>query len=134
MAEPLPSFVARRRNAWSELERLLGALDSKTIAAAQLRELDLEDRRAAADLGRAQALYPGTDAQRFLNQLCARAYGSIYAQRTRRADAMRAFFARDFPLAVQQELAYVGASAALLFLGALVGIVALLIRPELAAL
>jgi uncharacterized membrane protein SpoIIM required for sporulation len=132
MAEALPAFVARRRPDWTALEGLLSALDNRSVAAAQLRELDRLYRRAAADLAHAQAFYPSTDAHRFLNQLCGRAYGRIYQPRTSRTAAVRAFFARGFPSAVRQELPFIGAAAALLFAGGLVGFSSIVVQPDLA--
>lgn len=132
MAEPLPAFVARRRPDWSKLDGLLSALDRKALNAEALRDLDVLYRRAAADLAHAQSFYPGTDAQRFLNQLCGRAYGRIYQPRARRLAAVRAFFAHGFPGAVQAELGFIGAAAALLFSGALLGLSTVLLQPALA--
>jgi uncharacterized membrane protein SpoIIM required for sporulation len=134
MAEALPAFVARRRPDWAQLEGLLSALDARRIAASQLRELDVLYRRAAADLAHAQSFYPSTDAHRFLNQLCGRAYGRIYQQRRSRTAAAAEFFRRGFPRAVREELPFIGASAALLFAGALVGLTTLLVQPDLAPL
>ncbi len=134
MSEALPSFVARRKPDWDALEKLLDALDARKLAAAQLVELDRLYRRAAADLARAQAQYAGTDVHRFLNQLAGRAYGRIYVHRQSRLAAARDFFARDFPRAVRDELAFVGAAAALLALGVVVGLTSLLLQPGLADL
>jgi uncharacterized membrane protein SpoIIM required for sporulation len=134
MAESLPAFVARRRPDWTQLEGLLSSLDRRSIPAAALRELDVLYRRAAADLAHAQAFYPGTDAQRFLNQLCGRAYGRIYQRRLGRAAAVRAFFVSGFPAAVQAELNFIGVAAALLFSGALLGLTSVLLQPDLAPL
>ncbi len=134
MAEALPTFVERRRPDWSELERLIGLLDAKTIVAGQLLELDRLYRRASADLAQAQAFFAGTDVQRYLNQLCGRAYGRIYRRRADRVTAIRLFFARGFPTAVREELAFIGAAAALLFGGVLLGLTTVLLQPGLADL
>ena len=134
MTEALPAFVARRRPDWAGLEQLLAALEQKKLGAAQLGDLDRHYRRAAADLAHVQSYYPGTDAEVFLNQLCGRAYGRIYQHRPQRLAAVRTFFACDFPRAVRSELGFIGASAGLFWLGALVGLTTVLLQPGLADL
>ncbi|MBL8952612.1 MAG: stage II sporulation protein M [Myxococcaceae bacterium] len=133
MSEPLPAFVAAQKPAWDMLAGLLDAPEA-IRAPSQLFELDRLYRRAAADLARAQSAYPGTDVHRYLNQLCGRAYGRIYAQRAGRLGALREFFARGFPQAVRDELQFVGAAAGLMAVGVLVGMTTLLLQPGLADL
>lgn len=134
MSEPLPAFVVRRKPDWDGLERLLSALDAKQLHANELGELDRRYRRAAADLARAQSLYAGTDVHRYLNQLAGRAYGRIYRRRPDPLAAVRAFFLRDFPVALREELRFVGAAAGLLAMGVVVGLSTLLLQPGLAEL
>lgn len=135
MAEPLAAFVNRRRSDWEELERLLAELRQGTLSLSTLRRLDLLYRRASADLARAQAYYPGTDAERFLNQLAGSCYRQIYkpAPRGRLASTWE-FFRVGFPRAVREELGYVGASALLLILGGLWGALAVWLEPRAAIL
>lgn len=133
-SEALPAFVTRRRPDWEKLGALLDALDARKLHAPQLAELDHLYRRAAADLARVQSFYAGTDVHRFLNQLCGRAYGRIYAHRPDRLAAARRFFAADFPRAVREELKFVGAAAGLVGLGTIVGLTTLLLQPGLADL
>ncbi|MBK7860600.1 MAG: stage II sporulation protein M [Archangiaceae bacterium] len=132
--EALPAFVARRRPDWERLTALLDGLDARRLRAAELTELDRCYRRAAADLARLQSFYAGTDAHRFLNQLCGRAYGRIYARPPDRLAALRRFFARDFPQTLRDELAFVGAAAGLVALGVAVGFSTLWVQPHLAGL
>jgi uncharacterized membrane protein SpoIIM required for sporulation len=121
MAEPLPAFVARRRPDWIALERLLERQSARALGLEDILALDRLYRRAGTDLAAAQALYPSTDAHRFLNQLCGRAYAAIYRPPRQRARATWRFFAREFPAAVRGEARYVAISAALLVLGVLMG-------------
>jgi uncharacterized membrane protein SpoIIM required for sporulation len=104
-----------------------GALRLEEILA-----LDRLYRRAAADLARAQSLYEGTDAHRFLNQLCGTGYAAIYQPPRARARAVRRFFARDFPCAVRAELRFIAASAGMLCLGAVLGAALVLASPAAA--
>lgn len=130
----LPAFVARRKPDWDHLEALLEKLQAKTLAAAQLGDLDRFYRRAASDLARAQAQFSGSDVHRYLNQLTGRAYGRIYAATPDRLGAVRAFFSSVFPAAVRDELGFIGAAAGILGLGTLVGFTTLWLQPGLADL
>ena len=132
MAEPLPRFVERRRPDWTQLETLLDRLDQGSLSLEEIARLDAAHRRAAADLAVASAAYPNTDALRFLNQLCARAYQSIYAVRPERVRALKKFFAVEFPRLIRSELRFIGAAAALLFLGIALDATALWVEPGLA--
>ncbi|QSQ16110.1 stage II sporulation protein M [Myxococcus landrumensis] len=130
MAAPLPTFVAQHRANWDALEALLARQREGTLTLQELRTLDSLYRRAASDLAHAQTFYPDTDAHRFLNQLCARAYGAIYQPPRERWAHVRAFFRRDFPRTLRRELRYVGASGALFILGLLVGALVVLWEPR----
>jgi uncharacterized membrane protein SpoIIM required for sporulation len=132
LAEPLPRFVERRRPDWENLEALLGRLDKGALSLEEISQLDSAHRRAAADLAVASAAYPNTDALRYLNQLCARAYQSIYTVRPERMRAVKHFFAVEFPQLIRAEWKFIGVSAALLVLGGVLDATALWIEPGLA--
>jgi uncharacterized membrane protein SpoIIM required for sporulation len=132
MAEPLPAFVARRRPDWNALEQLLERQRAGALRLEDIVELDRLYRRAGTDLAAAQALYPSTDAHRFLNQLCGRAYAAIYRAPRRRARAWVRFFRREFPAAVRREGRYVAVSAALLLLGLVIGALWVGVDPDAA--
>jgi len=130
MALALPAFVAKRRADWDSLQALLGRQRAGTLRLEELRTLDTLYRRAAADLAHAQTFYPGTDAHRFLNQLCGQAYAAIYQPPRERWPAVKAFFRRDFPATLRRELPFVGASAAVFLLGILLGALVVLWEPR----
>jgi uncharacterized membrane protein SpoIIM required for sporulation len=130
LAEPISSFVARRRTEWERLQALLGALDRRAVRLGDLESLDRLYRRTAADLARAQVQYPGTDAHRFLNQLCARAYARIYRTPRDRGAAVARFFRRELPALVRGELRYVAASAALFVAGIALGALVVAVEPR----
>lgn len=129
----MPAFVARRRPDWQQLETLLHRQEKGTLALAQLHELDQLHRQAAADLAHAQSFYAGTDVHRYLNQLCGRSYASIYQPPRDRAASVKRFFARDFPRTFREELRYVGVSAAIFFLGILLGVLIAAFEPDAAS-
>lgn len=129
MPEALPAFVARRRPDWEGLEALLRQRSAGPLPLSDLETLDRLYRRATSDLAHAQAFYRGTDVDRFLNQLCARAYGSIYRSAPHRLASFQRFFQRDFPRTLRRERRYVAASALLFGLGIAVGAAAVLFSP-----
>ncbi|MGQ0504831.1 MAG: stage II sporulation protein M [Myxococcaceae bacterium] len=129
MAEALTTFVSRRKPDWDTLSALLSVQRSGTLTLEQLEDLDRLYRRAAADLAKTQSLYPGTDAHRFLNQLCAQAYGQIYQRSANRWDDVRAFFRREFPETLRSNLRFVAVSGSLFWAGALLGALAILWDP-----
>src|SRR5688572_8072709 len=97
MPTPLPAFVARRRPDWEALRELLTRQRAGTLRLEELRRLDVLYRRAAADLAHAQTFYAGTDVHRFLNQLTAQAYGTIYQPPREYLASTLAFFRRELP-------------------------------------
>jgi uncharacterized membrane protein SpoIIM required for sporulation len=129
MPEPLPDFVARRKPDWDALDALLTAQRAGTLSLPDVEALDGLYRRTSADLALAQALYAGTDAHRYLNDLCARGFGQLHRPRVDRAAAVRAFFASEFPATVRANLRFVAASAALFLGGVLVGALLILWDP-----
>ncbi|MET0402186.1 MAG: stage II sporulation protein M [Cystobacter sp.] len=130
MAPSLTAFVARRRPDWESLRELLARQRAGTVRLEELRTLDVLYRRAAADLAHAQTFHPGTDAHRFLNQLCIEAYAAIYQPPRERLAALLAFFRRDFPRALRAQGAFVAASAGLFLLGILLGAAVVLLEPR----
>lgn len=130
----LGDFVARRQPEWDALSALLAGLTKGQLALEDLDQLDRLYRKTSADLAQAQSFYPGTDVHRFLNQLCARAYGEIYQSRKDRRASVRAFFAQQFPQAVREELRYVGLAAGLLAFGILIGATTVALTPQGVAL
>lgn len=132
MNETLPRFVERRRTDWEALAKLLDRLDQGALTLEEIAWLDAAHRRAAADLAVATAAYPGTDALRYLNQLCARAYQSIYTVRPERGRALKKFFAEEFPQLIRAEWKYIAAAAGLLVFGMVLDATALWVEPGLA--
>ena len=130
MAEPLPAFVLRRRPEWNRLEAMLTQQRSGSLTLAEVGTLDALYRRASADLAFAQSAYAGTDVLRFLNQLCARAYGSIYRPRGARLESVRTFYTQTFPRLVRETLAMTQVAAALLAFGIVVGLLTVFLHPD----
>lgn len=130
MAEPLPAFVARRRPDWTRLEQLLTQQRAGSLTLADVSTIASLYRRASADLAFAQAAYAGTDVLRFLNQLCARAYSTIYRPRGAKLESLRVFYTQTFPRLVRETIDLTKLAAALLAFGALVGALTVALHPD----
>jgi uncharacterized membrane protein SpoIIM required for sporulation len=130
MAASLPAFVERRRPDWETLRELLARQRTGTLRLEDLRSLDVLYRRAAADLAHAQTFHAGTDVHRFLNQLCAQAYATIYQPPRERWATLLGFFRHELPRALRAHGAYVATSAGLFLLGLLLGAGVVLLEPR----
>ena len=75
------AFVRARRGAWARLESLAGRVGREPLTLAEVEELDRLYRRTAGDLAWARASFRGSDAEGYLTQLTARAFGVLYRRR-----------------------------------------------------
>lgn len=128
----LPHFVSARKPAWDELDALLVRQRQESLDLVSLRRLDALYRQATADLALAQSRFPTSDAHRFLNALCGRAYGGIYQSRSDGWRALVRFYRSGFPAAVRREWRSVLGCASVLALGVVLGMVALVFEPTAA--
>lgn len=128
----LSRFIARERDSWLELERLLERLENDPT-----HRLDLEQTRhfhslyqkASADLARLNHAEPQT--RRYLETLVARAYGEIHETRERSvAFHPWRWFTDGFPKAFQRHVALFWLSLLVTVLGAAFGASALMLDPE----
>jgi uncharacterized membrane protein SpoIIM required for sporulation len=129
MPEPLPDFVRRRRSSWETLASLVARLGHGRLTLDELSELDRLYRRAASDLALSRTFYQGSDAEAFLNQLCARAYAGLYQRRPSVSRSLVRFVQNDFPGAFVAERRFFFASLALVAAGASVGAIAAAAEP-----
>ena len=130
MSEPLPTFVSRRRDRWQRLEQLLAQVRRQELGLLELEELDRLYRSASSDLATAQSFYPESEATVFLNQLCSKAYGFVYRRRIHPWQAIRHFYAREFPGLIWAERHLLRASFLVLAAGAVAGALSTLADPE----
>src|SRR5258708_6088780 len=89
-------------------------------------------RRATADLARAQRDWPGEPVHRYLNGLVARGHGTVYRRGGEVWKRIRAFYAETLPRTYRESAPYLLASAALLFVPALVSYFVVLANPDAA--
>lgn len=75
-ASSVGAFVRARRSAWERLDVL--AHRSGPLPLESIEELDRLYRRVAGDLAYARSAFPGSEAEGFLAEVTARAYGALY--------------------------------------------------------
>ncbi len=103
---PLKSYEFRRERepAWRELEALLGKTDRsdvRSLSATDLARLPVLHRAALSSLSVARAISLDRNVVAYLEGLCARAYGVVYAARRPVFEAVGAFLRVRFPRAVR---------------------------------
>jgi uncharacterized membrane protein SpoIIM required for sporulation len=129
-------FVAIRRDDWNRLEDLLargGAGHLNALAPAQILTMAALYRRATADLARAQRDWPDEPVHRYLNGLVGRGHGVVYRRGGRTWRRIRDFYAEGLPRTYRGAWPYLVASAALLFVPAIVSYFVVLANPDAAA-
>jgi uncharacterized membrane protein SpoIIM required for sporulation len=128
-------FVIRRRDDWNRLEDLIaraGSAKLNSLAPAQVLTLTTLYRRATADLARAQRDWPDEPVHRYLNGLVARGHGVVYRRGGHVWRRIRTFFGETLPRTYRQSWPYLVASAALLFVPAIVSYFVVLAYPDAA--
>jgi uncharacterized membrane protein SpoIIM required for sporulation len=126
-------FVALRREDWNRLEDLLaraGASHLNALAPAQVLTMAALYRRATADLARAQRDWPDEPVHSYLNGLVGRGHGVVYRRGGRVWRRVRDFYAEVLPRTFREAWPYLVASAALLFVPALVSFFVVLANPD----
>src|SRR6266571_9478954 len=116
-------FVSARRDDWNNLENLIARGSSGRLNPLRPQEvltLAALYRRATADLARAQRDWPGEPVHRYLNGLVGRGHGVVYRRGGRVWRRIRDFYAEVLPRTYREAWPFVLASAALLFVPALV--------------
>lgn len=128
-------FVAMRRSDWNRLEDLLarsGAGHLNALTPAQVLTMASLYRRATADLARAQRDWPGEPVHRYLNGLVARGHGVVYRRGGEVWKRVRRFYVETLPQTYRASWRYLLASAALLFVPALISFIVVLAHPDAA--
>src|SRR5579875_1805679 len=130
-------WIDLRKTNWSRLELLLSQAESggvKTLPHAELRELGLLYRQAAADLSAARADPTSRALEAYLNRLVGRAHNLVYSGRRVSFWSLWEFLAHGYPRLLRRMLPYVWLATAV-FLGSwALGMLITLLRPDFAAL
>jgi uncharacterized membrane protein SpoIIM required for sporulation len=129
------SFIHDRQPHWSRLDRLLEEAESspeRELGPARLMELLRLYRRACSDLNEARSYTANPGLLGRLNDLTGRGYRFVYRRHTAEGvgPALRRLLEREVPRAFRRRRREVLAAAAVLTLGALVGLVAVLVDRQ----
>ncbi len=126
-------WLQKRQIHWNRLEHLLDQSQSqglKSLTRAELQELGLLYRQAAADLSTLREDRSGKSYARTLNLLLARAHNTIYSGQKSSAGGIFHFYRHTYPQIFRRNLGLINAAFLLFILGALAGLLLSLTRPE----
>jgi len=129
----LQRFIAGERPYWTELEHLLGKVESeprRRMDLDQLQHFHLLYERAAADLARLTTFSSEPETRRYLENLVARAYGEIHETRSRRPHIHPLhWFLRTLPQTFRRHIRAFQMSLAITIAGCTFGGLALALDP-----
>jgi len=126
-------FRAAREGEWRRLEEILNTAERKSVRALadeDLLALPILYRGALSSLSVARETSLDLELITYLEGLCARAYFFVYGVRTSAGSRIGAFFARDWPLAIQGLWRETLVSLAITIIGALAGYLLVINDPE----
>ena len=125
-------FVARRREDWQTLERLVGrGKELHRSPPADISATASLYRSVCADLMRARAEY-GPDLVRYLDGLAGRAHNLLYGTRAYRLGALWQLLAREFPRTLRKRWRFFALASLLFYLPLLFGVFGSIASPEFA--
>jgi uncharacterized membrane protein SpoIIM required for sporulation len=119
-------FRAEREADWRRLESLLARAEkggARTLSKDELVAMPALYRQALSSLSVARAISLDQQLVGYLESLCSRAYFFVYGVRSRPLERLAAFFAREWPLAVQRLWRETLIAAGLFVIGAVVAYV-----------
>src|SRR6266404_6352340 len=130
----LPRFVATERPHWTELERLLNALEADpnfTMNLDQLRRFHYLYERTSADLAKLNTFSAEPETRRYLENLVARAYGEIHESHAphRRFHPLQWFF-QTLPQTFRRHVKAFYVSLAITLAGCAFGGLTIALDPE----
>ncbi len=128
----IAAFVQRRRAGWERLAALSARVEGGRLSLAEVEELDRLYRRAVGDLSRARGAFPGSDAEGYLSQVTARAYGALYRKRAARG-GLRRFWLAEVPAVFARRVRLFGLAGLILASGLAAGALAVAADPAAAA-
>jgi uncharacterized membrane protein SpoIIM required for sporulation len=130
----LQKFLETERPCWSELEKILGKLESEPdwrMDLAQLKHFHYLYERASADLGKIVTFASEPETRHYLESLVARAYGEIHESREKSARLnLWEWFFQTFPQTFRRHIRAFWLSLAVTVAGCLFGGLALALDPD----
>ncbi len=118
--------IQRYKEVWSELERLLDALNHirRPISAGDIDRLTALYKSAAAHLSAMRTQWPNDPTATYLNHLVARAHHVLYKQSDKGASRIGRFLGTYFPSLIRRRQPFILIAGALFLLGMIAGFAA----------
>jgi uncharacterized membrane protein SpoIIM required for sporulation len=130
-------WIDLRKDNWNRLDALLRQVESdglRSLSRADLRDLGLLYRQAAADLSAARADRSSRTLEQYLNRLVGRAHNYVYSGRKVSLGSVWRFFAHGYPRLLRRLSGYVVLATAITVVSAALGVFITLVRPEFGAM
>jgi uncharacterized membrane protein SpoIIM required for sporulation len=124
------TFVRSRRAGWERLDALVARVAGGRLSVAEVEELDRLYRKTIGDFAHARSAFPGTDAEGYLAQLAARAFGTLHRGRRGGWRAAGRLLRSEGPGQVVAHRGALALAAAFLLAGLGLGALATGLDPE----
>jgi uncharacterized membrane protein SpoIIM required for sporulation len=126
-------WIDSRKNNWNRLDALVHQVESsgvKSLPPADLRDLGLLYRQAAADLSAVRADRSSQALAQYLNRLVSRAHNYVYSGRRVSFASLWEFFAHGYPRLLRRMSGYLLAAILISVTAGLLGALIVMLRPD----
>jgi len=126
-------WIDSRKNNWNRLDTLVHQVESsgvKSLPPADLRDLGLLYRQAAADLSAVRADHSSRTLETYLNRLVGRAHNYVYSGRRVSLSSLWQFFAHGYPRLLRRLSGYLLAATLISVAAGLLGALIVMLRPD----
>lgn len=126
-------WIDTRKNNWNRLDALVHQVESsgvKSLPPADLRDLGLLYRQAAADLSAVRADRSSRPLEQYLNRLVSRAHNYVYSGRRISWASLWNFFAHGYPRLLRRMSGYLLAATLISVAAGLLGALIVMLRPD----
>jgi uncharacterized membrane protein SpoIIM required for sporulation len=126
-------WIDTRKHNWNRLDALVHQVESsgvKSLPPADLRDLGLLYRQAAADLSAVRADRSSRPLEQYLNKLVARAHNYVYSGRRISWSTLWQFFAHGYPRLLRRMSGYLLAASLISIAAGLLGALIVMLRPD----
>ena len=126
-------WIDTRKTNWNRLDALVhqvGSSGVKSLPPADLRDLGLLYRQAAADLSAVRADRSSRPLEQYLNRLVSRAHNYVYSGRRISWSSLWNFFAHGYPRLLRRLSGYLLAATLVSVAAGLLGALIVMLRPD----
>jgi uncharacterized membrane protein SpoIIM required for sporulation len=126
-------WIDSRKNNWNRLDALVHQVEAsgvKSLPPADLRDLGLLYRQAAADLSAVRADRSSRTLETYLNRLVGRAHNYIYSGRRISFYSLWQFLAHGYPRLLRRLSGYLLAATLISVAAGLLGALIVMVRPD----